>query len=519
MQDKKWLLVLVLALLSIGANFWGFPVYVLDEAKNSACAMEMFQRNDWVLPTFNGQVRTDKPPLHYFFMMTSYGIFGITPFAARFFSVVMGVLTVASVYFFTHRMAGERTAYFSGLAMASSLFVIAEFHLAVPDPYFIFFLTFGWLAFAYALQSGRSTYFVLSYLAVAFAFLAKGPAAVVLSGVIFLALLYFRGELSWKSLLRLRLVTGFMAFVAVNAYWWAAVWKRTDGEWVKSFFMGHNVDRFLAPYEDHGSFPGMAILVLLVALLPLSPWLPVSMVRVWKEQRGNALLMISLLAVVAVILFFSISRTFLANYIGPAVPFAAILIGFAIDNAISHSPARARFWVGLSVGFFLVLIAVLAVAISQDRWIGGMPELAALFIPWPIGAFIAWRLLGRGKLELAWSTYLLAFWMSGVLMFQIGVPRILATNPVQASMPIVKGTDREVIGYRLFNPAYVFALQRPLLTYFTAAEVISYASDKRVMVLTRKEHQDDLKAAGFTVVFEQPYLFEGPTAVVMISPN
>jgi 4-amino-4-deoxy-L-arabinose transferase-like glycosyltransferase len=519
MQDKKWWFVMVLALLSIGANFWGFPVYVLDEAKNSACAMEMFQRGDWVMPTFNGQLRTDKPPLHYFFMMASYSVFGITPFAARFFSVVMGLLTVASVYFFTRRMTNERTAWFSGLAMVSSVFVIAEFHLAVPDPYFIFFLTFSWLAFAYALTTGRSGYFLLSYLSVGLAFMAKGPAAVVLSGVVFLALLYFRGQLTWAFLKTIRLPVGVLSFLTVTVPWWVAVWLRTDGEWVKGFLLGHNVDRFLAPYEDHGSFPGMAILVLLVALLPLSPWLPASMVRVWRDQRGNALLMTSFLAVVVVILFFSISRTFLANYIGPAVPFAAILIGFAIDHAISHPPARARFWVGLSVFLFIGLIGVLVFAIRQDRWISEMPELAGLFLPWPIGAFIAWWLLGRGKQEIAWSAYLLSFWMACVLIFQLGVPRILEVSPVQASLSIVKGTDREVIGYRLFNPAYVFALQRPLLTYFTAAEVISYARDRRVMVLTRKEHQDDLTAVGFRVVFEQPYLFEGPTAVLMISPN
>lgn len=510
---------MVLAVLGIGANFWGFPVYVLDEAKNSACAMEMFQRDDWVLPTFNGQLRTDKPPLHYFFMMVSYRVFGINPFAARFFSVVMGLLTVASVYFFTRRMTNERTAFFSGLVMASSLFVIAEFHLAVPDPYFIFFLTLSWLSFAYALTTQRSGYFVLSYVAIALAFMSKGPAALVLSGLIFLTLLYLRGQLTWAFLKTAMLPAGILAFIAVTVEWWVQVWRKTDGEWVKGFLLGHNVDRFLAPYEDHGSFPGMAILVLLVALLPLSPWLPASMIRIWKEHRGNALLMVSLLSVVVVVLFFSISRTFLPNYIGPAVPFAAILIGFAIDHAISHPPARARFWVGISVVFLLGLIAVLALAIRQDRWISGMPELAALFLPWPIGAFIAWWALGRGKQEMAWSSYLLSFWMAGVLIFQIGVPRILEINPVQASLPIVKTTDREVIGYRLFNPAYVFALQRPLLTYFTAAEVISYSSNRRVMVLTRKEHQDDLTAAGFTVVFERPYLFEGPTAVVMINPD
>lgn len=38
--------------------------------------MEMNQRSDFILPTYNGELSTDKPPLHYFFMMGSYAVFG-----------------------------------------------------------------------------------------------------------------------------------------------------------------------------------------------------------------------------------------------------------------------------------------------------------------------------------------------------------------------------------------------------------------------------------------------------------
>ena len=90
-MDKKLVLLILLALFLYGANFWGISVYVLDEAKNSACAMEMYDRNDWIVPTFNDELRTDKPPLHYYFMRTGYALFGVSPFSARFFSVLAGV--------------------------------------------------------------------------------------------------------------------------------------------------------------------------------------------------------------------------------------------------------------------------------------------------------------------------------------------------------------------------------------------------------------------------------------------
>ncbi len=98
MQDKKWIGVLLMSIISLTSNFWDFPVYILDEAKNAACAMEMLQRTDWITPTFNGHLRTDKPPLHYFFMMTAYSLFGVSPFSARLFSVILGVRWHSSAF-------------------------------------------------------------------------------------------------------------------------------------------------------------------------------------------------------------------------------------------------------------------------------------------------------------------------------------------------------------------------------------------------------------------------------------
>ncbi len=77
------------------------PIYILDEAKNAQCAREMLQKQDFIVPTFNGELRTDKPVLHYYFMMAAYSIFGVNEFAARFFSVILGCLTVLLTYFFT----------------------------------------------------------------------------------------------------------------------------------------------------------------------------------------------------------------------------------------------------------------------------------------------------------------------------------------------------------------------------------------------------------------------------------
>src|SRR6478752_9922944 len=97
-MNKNLLILLAVSVVVFFANIGGTSIYVLDEAKNAGCAMEMYQRGDWVVPTFNGVLRTDKPPLHYYFMKVAYGIFGINSFSARVFSSLMGIFTVLSVF-------------------------------------------------------------------------------------------------------------------------------------------------------------------------------------------------------------------------------------------------------------------------------------------------------------------------------------------------------------------------------------------------------------------------------------
>ncbi|MDZ4715134.1 MAG: glycosyltransferase family 39 protein [Cytophagales bacterium] len=520
MQDKKWLYILLLAIASIGANFWGYPVYVLDAAKNAACAMEMLQRGDWVTPTFNGELRTDKPPLHYYFMMISYSLFGVSAFSARLFSVLMGVSMVMVLFFFTRRMENERTAFFAALIVLSSLFVCIQFHMAVPDPYFIFFLTTSWLSFACGHQTGKDRYYYVSYASVALAFMAKGPLAVVLSGMVLLPFLQIQGKLNGPGLRRISVWIGIGIFLAIVLPWWIAVSVATDGEWPAAFIWGHNVGRFIAPFEGHGSFPGLAVVIYFACMLPLGVYLPKALYAAWQDREVSPLVLICALGVIAVLVFFSISRSFLPTYIGPAIPFGAVVIGRYLDGLLARQLPVSRMARLGSVGVFVISLLVpffLYQVISQDKWIGDLPNLAWLFFPLPVGAMLASVYLFLNRRKEALVSHLLAFWLVGILFFYVAVPRIIARNPVSASLPVIENSGREVLGYYFFNAAYVFAFKQPIKTFYTPQVIQAYSEGKSVLVVTRKEYEAELVAAGFRVIFEKPYLFENSIAIVLIN--
>ncbi|MEM8732847.1 MAG: hypothetical protein AAGG44_01400 [Planctomycetota bacterium] len=47
-----------------------------DEPRNSRASHEMLARGDWIVPTFNGELRDHKPILLYWGQMAGYSLFG-----------------------------------------------------------------------------------------------------------------------------------------------------------------------------------------------------------------------------------------------------------------------------------------------------------------------------------------------------------------------------------------------------------------------------------------------------------
>ncbi len=177
-----WILfgaVTAILFIRLGAT----PIYILDEAKNAQCAREMLQRGDFIVPTFNGELRVDKPPLHYFFMMAAYKMFGVNEFSARFFSVIMGLLTILVTYNYTKRLFNVLAAFCACIVLATSTQFLFEFRLSVPDPYLIFFITLGLFSAFTWLKENNIPQLYISAAAFALATLAKGPVALALPGL------------------------------------------------------------------------------------------------------------------------------------------------------------------------------------------------------------------------------------------------------------------------------------------------------------------------------------------------
>ena len=102
-NQKAWIFAVFAAALVSFTFINAYPISILDEAKNAEAAREMWASGDYWVPKFNGELRTDKPPLHYYFMLLGFKLFGTTILGARFFSAVMGFITLLATFGFARK--------------------------------------------------------------------------------------------------------------------------------------------------------------------------------------------------------------------------------------------------------------------------------------------------------------------------------------------------------------------------------------------------------------------------------
>ena len=516
-MDKHLIALIFLAFVLYGANTWGTAVYVLDEAKNSGCAMEMAERSDWVVPTFNDALRTDKPPLHYYFMKVAYAAIGVNPFAARFFSVVMGVLTVLCVYLFTKELANKEAAFWSALFLTVSIQLTLQFHLAVPDPYLIFFLTAALFSFYKGYRDDKPLFFYLFYAGIALATLAKGPVAVVFSGLIILVFLLFRRDFTWRRLMRIRLFHGILIFCLIVLPWYILVGIATDGEWLQKFFLDHNVGRFTSTMEGHGGFPLASFVIVLGALLPFSFFAPQAIRAAWKQRAGNPFLLFCLIACLVIVLFFAFSRTILPNYPEPSLPFLSVILGAFFSQQIRSTTPVALGWnafVYLLISLAIPLVAWFA--LKQDDTLAPITYMAGYCAILSLGGVAGFVFIVKKQRTRALYSYVVASSIFLLFFFYTILPRLDGYNPVMQSLAHMDKKNK-IVCYKNLNPAFVFALRRPVPVFQSVEEIESFSDhENKFYLITQSRYLDEIDVLRSAVVYEGKDLFENTTTVVVV---
>jgi 4-amino-4-deoxy-L-arabinose transferase-like glycosyltransferase/membrane-associated phospholipid phosphatase len=338
----RWMLA-GLVLLTLCLSFFksgGYLLFDVDEAVFSEASREMLETGDFITPTHNYEPRYDKPILFYWFMALAFRLFGVSEFAARFTSGAFSTLLVLMTFLFVRRVNGERAAYLSSLALLLNLEAFVYSHSAVTDMTLTFFIAAALYSFYLAVHEERPGWMAVFWASSALAVLTKGAIGVLFpAATAFLYLLGSRGLSRVKTLFRPAHV---VLFLAIAAPWFVLELRANGWEFFNAFVIKHHLRRYSGVISGHSGAPYYYLAVLLIGFFPWVAFLPIALYRGFKERLapGSGLTLLCSVWFVFVLVFFSISRTKLPNYIMPLFPGAAIIAGLAASELIGRTRGR-----------------------------------------------------------------------------------------------------------------------------------------------------------------------------------
>jgi 4-amino-4-deoxy-L-arabinose transferase-like glycosyltransferase len=491
--------LLTAAVLLSFPNLGSPSLWDIDEGNNAEAAREMLDCGNWVVPTFNYQLRVDKPALLYWLQIGTFRLFGINEFAARFPSAVAAVMAVLLTYELGRGMFGSATGLLAGLVLASTGLFCASAHFANPDALLNAFTQLTFLCYWQDITRNRRIWSLASGLSAGFAVLTKGPIGLVLPGVVIA--LFLMWSRTFRLLWRQRLLWAALAFVLVALPWYVWVGVETKFAFLRAFILQHNVARFLHPLDHHS---GPVYYYFCVLALGFAPWSAFLGVAVWygtarraredsRQTPGTPSLSPNyrfLWCWIAVyFIFFSLAGTKLPNYILPLYAPLAILTARFLERWRAGAVQPAAWALHLSVACFvliglgtaaafLITGGVIRLPLPHNIQLAGLASLAVLGALPIGGAAAAWFCLWRRQ--------------RGGLVFSATASSVLFTTALfawgsvaldthKAPRALVRGayaqqTDHDVrVGaYQYFQPSLVFYCRREVRRLETEDQVLEF---------------------------------------------
>jgi 4-amino-4-deoxy-L-arabinose transferase-like glycosyltransferase len=333
-----------------------------DEPRYAWIARDMMESGDWITPRLYGSPWFEKPPLYYWGAAVSFKLFGVSETTARWPSAIAALLATLALAWLAWRVYGSATARWLLLLLPSTAGMIGFSHSAATDMPFSAMLTCAMVPAAvllgmvpssketaefdsdgdYAAGLSKSTTLVtaaLFGLFLGYAMLAKGPAALILSGGAVICWAAYTRR--WKHTLRLLHPVAIAVFCIVALPWYVLCAIRNP-DFLRVFILEHNFKRFLTPEFQHIQPFWYYGGIVLIAFLPWTPalvWaLVVGIRRIASGARLSAISAFLLGWALFCLLFFTISRSKLPGYILPAIP----AIGLSLARAITKFGAARR---------------------------------------------------------------------------------------------------------------------------------------------------------------------------------
>ncbi len=478
-----WFAVLLAIAIFAYASFLSSrsTLFDRDEPRFAQASVEMLSTGNWLYPTFDYELRPDKPILVYWLMAGAIRMFGATAWAARFWSPVCLALACWLVFCIGKRLFDSKAGLIAMGLLAVSPLALMEGVVATTDALLLLCITFAMSNFAPVLTSGGSAMRHLGIaLGTAGALLAKGPVGLAIPALsIAFALWFARAEKVPSLRDRKRTWYALLAALVVFLVWAIPANSATNGEYASQGLGHHVVDRSTEALEGHGGnyllWLPFYLPIVVLGFLPGLLFLPAACVA-FLDDRAASLRARALIVgwVVPCFLLMTFVPTKLPHYVLPIFP-ALALGSAAVIRAMERDELsdRERAWVSSGTWIFgavaILLAAGFAVAPRVLELEGlQVPALvmAAMSGATALTAMYAHR---KGRLTVAAQTTIAGFaatWLAGAWLV---LPVVEGTKVAPALAAAIRSRVPKsvvVARWKFNEPSFDFYLGRPPIKDF-----------------------------------------------------
>jgi len=326
----------------------------------------------------------EKPPLYMWLSSIMIYFYGITAFAARFWSAFFGLVGVVATYLLGKTLFRRRlVGFLAGVMLATTTVYLYYARSGMLDVSFTAFITLAFYLYWLGRRKGGKLITFLSGAAFGLAAMTKGFVVVVPLFVVgVFELVTFLEDmprsLTARKLLKLpkfltkKLALLVLGFLIVSAPWHLLMLLKHGREFFDSYFIYHVFKRGTQVIEGKSAPLFWYLTVIKVGFriwaIPLLVAVPFALYR--ARRRGEKYLFLMLWAGV-VFVFFSWAKSKLIWYIMPIYPALALInAGFLIElrDFLAHKlPKYSKLLTGFTMALVVTLVGVSYLYLERSR--------------------------------------------------------------------------------------------------------------------------------------------------------
>lgn len=484
--------LLLAAILPYFLNLGVSSIWDANEAFYAQTPREMMDAGDYVTPTFNFQLRMNKPVLSYWNVAASYSLFGVSEWSERLPIAAGAVVIIATAFGLGRLIGGSLAGLLAAAVLATSPRLLLLARRIIIDIHITMWTGLILLCFALAETSPRRRrlYLCLMYVAAGFGVLTKGPVAVFLPAVVFFV--YLASQKRLGDLRHMMLPTGAIISLAIAVPWYYLLYREYGWEYIGSFIFGENLGRYAEAVGEQSRGVFFYLPVMLADLFPWSFLIPLALwwaVRAGRQHRVARLLVVW---IAVIVVFFSLSGTKEDLYILPIVPAEAALIGAMVASAVEQGSRPVAWLTGATAVVLAVTgaVALWTFAVAHRYSLEGAVFVGATAFA---GGVIAIVWLQRRSLFASMATMVSSLVVILWCVVICTLPDFERYKPVRPFSDIIRARASvgAIVGsYKFSLPSMVFYLNRPVMEVVLPDHLraVFYSSSDVYFIMAEEEY-------------------------------